>query len=351
MNRSLLILLPALVFSGCRDANPAGGNTAVEVKPTATVQTVKLERAPIAAMVIAYGTVVAQAGELEGISVQYESKVVRLLVSAGEQVEKGRALIEIEPSPDAKLAIRQARTAAESSRSQLEETKKRFDMRLAVNTELQQAELAAKDAASKLASLEDRGAGERTTLKADLAGIIATIDARMGQIVTAGAPLLSLVPEKQIEVRVGVEPDDAARMRAGEKVRIAGINLDGTETIGAIRLVTRRVNPQTRLIDMFVTVPPDAPLILDGYVRGEIAVDKKDALVVPRGAVLPGTDGSILFTVRDGHAVEHKVTTGIETDDKTEVIGGKLQAGDEVVTVGNYQLEDGMAVTVGQPTP
>lgn len=350
MIRAYLVLLPLLFFNGCKDASPAADGKAAEVKPIAMVQTVKLERVPISAAVIAYGTVVAQPGELEGVSVQYESKVVRLLVSAGEPVERGRPLIEIEPSPDAKLAIRQARTSAQSSQDQLDETKRRFALKLAVNTELQQAELGAKDAAAKLSSLVDRGAGERTTLKADLAGIVATIDVRMGQIVTAGAPLVSLVPEKKIEVQLGVEPEEAGRLRPGQRVRVFPVNLAGVNAAGKVRLVTRRVNPQTRLIDMFVTLPPDAPLLFNAYVRGEIAVEKKEALVVPRDAVLPGVDGSILFTVRGGHAVKHTVTIGVEADEKTEVIGDTLQAGDEIVIVGNYQLKDGMAVTVAPPT-
>ncbi len=347
MNRALPLLL-ALALVGCGKSGSTSADTSQEITPTATVRTAQLERAPLSTTVTAYGTVVAQPGELESISVQYESKVVHLFVSAGQAVENGQPLIAVEPSPDAKLALQQAETAANSALSQLEETRKRFRIKLAVNTELQQAEQTAKDAADQLASLQQRGADARATLKSDLAGIVSTIDARMGQIVAAGTSLLSIVPERQIEVRLGVEPEDAGRLQVGEKVSLFAVNQDGVETTGEIRLVTRRVNPQTRLIDTFVAVPPDAPLLLDGYMRGEIVVEKKEALVVPRDAVLPGPDGSVLYTVRDGHAVAHKITTGLETDTETEVLGGGLNPGDEVVVQGNYQLEDGMAVNVSK---
>lgn len=345
MNRNSSILLAiALATTACHKPESDEEKEADKVKPTATVETVKLEKSTITATVTAYGTVVAQPADLESVSVQYESKVIRLLVSAGEPVKEGRALIEIEPSPDTKLQLGEAESAAESTRLQLEQTQRRFDMKLAVNQDLQQARQEARDAAAKFTNLKARGAGDRTTLNADCDGLLASIDVRIGQIVPAGGPLLSLVPGRQIEILLGVEPENAGRLHEGQKVHIHSANQEGVEGDGGIRLVTQRVNPETRLVDTFVTVPPDVPLLLDGYVRGEIPVEEKNAFVVPRDAVLPSEDGSTLFTVRDGHAVEHKVTTGLETDTSTEVTGETLQEGDEVVTVGNYQLEDGMAV-------
>ncbi len=350
MNRNPLILLAlALATVACHKSGSDEEKEAEKVKATATVQTMKLEKGTIAATVTAYGTVVAQPGELEGVSVQYESKVVRLLVSAGELVKDGQGLIEIEPSPDTKLQLAQAESAAQSTQLQLDQTQRRFDMKLAVNQDLQQAQQEARDTAATLTSLKARGAGERAILKADLTGLLASIDVRIGQIVPAGGPLLSLVPSKQIEILLGVEPADAGRLHEGLKVRISSVNQGGVEGEGGIRLVTQRVNPETRLVDTFVNVPPDVPLLLDGYVRGEIPVEEKNAFVVPRDAVLPGEDGPVLFTVSDGHAVEHKVVTGLETDTQTEVMGDTLHEGDEVVTVGNYQLEDGMAVEKAEP--
>ncbi len=349
MNRySSILLAIALTATACHPSAPEGEKEGEAVKPTATVQTIKLAKGPIVETITAFGTVVAQPSELESVSVQYESKVTRLLVSAGQPVKEGQPLIEIEPSPDTKLALAEAASAAKSAQSQLEQTQRRFDMKLAVNQDLQQAMQEARDSSAKLTNLTARGAGERTSLKADMEGLLDSIEVRIGQIVPAGGPLLSLVPSQRIEVVLGVEPENAGRLKEGQKVHISSVNQEGVEGMGEIRLVTRRVNPETRLIDAFVTVPPDVPVLLDGYVRGEIPIEEKEAFVVPRDAVLSGDDGSVLFTVHDGHAVENKVVTGLETDTETEVTGETLHEGDEVVTVGNYQLEDGMAVTTGE---
>ncbi|KAB2641678.1 MAG: efflux RND transporter periplasmic adaptor subunit [Verrucomicrobia bacterium] len=345
MTRSPLTLLAlVLAISACHRSGPSAEKAADEVTPTATVKTVKLGKELIAATLTAYGTVVAQPSELVGVSVQYESTVMRLLVSAGESVQEGQPLIVVEPSPDTQLQLAQATSAAESAQRQLEQTARRFEMQLAINQDLQLARQTARDAAAKLSSLIARGAGERSTLKAELSGLLASVDVHIGQIVPAGAPLLALVPAHKIEVLLGVEPANAARLHAGQIVSLHAVNQDGVDGRGAIRLVTRRVNPQTRLVDTIVTVPPDLPLLLNGYVCGNIRVEEKDAFVVPREAILPDDDGPVLFTVCDGHAVKHQVTTGLETAVLTEVSGATLRGGDEVVTTGNYQLQDGMLV-------
>ena len=341
------LALALFAAASCHE-NPDSGDGGGEIVSPAAVTTIKLEKKTIAATVTAYGTVVAQPNELVSVSVQYESKVSHLLVSAGELVKESQPLIEVEPSPDTKLALADAHSASETAKAQLEQTQKRFDLKLAVNTDLQLAIQTARDAQAKLDSLDARGAGSATTLKAEIAGILASIDVSVGQIVAAGSPLLAIVPAKKIEVRLGVEAENSGHLKAGQPVKLSAVNQDGLSGDGEIRLIASRINPQTRLVDVFVSVPPDLPLLLDGFVRGEIKIEEKTAFVVPRQAVLPDGDGQILFTVADGHAVKHSVIPGLETDTETEVTGGDLKAGDEVITTGNSQLEDGMAVTTGE---
>lgn len=320
-------------------------------KPVAIVETVPLEKTGINETATAYGSVVAQPGELQSISVEYESRVVRLLIASGQQVEKDQPLIEIEPSPDAKLQLLEAKATREGADQELDQVQQRFALKLAVNQELQTAKRAAQSARTKLQSLESRGLAGRLQLKADLSGVAGKINVQAGQIVAAGSPLLEIVPSKKIEVRLGIKTEDASRLQVGQPVQLSAVHQSNEQNIeGKIRLITRQVNPQTRLIDIFATLPPDSDLLLDSYVRAEIIITAKDALVVPRVAVLPDEGKHALFTIKDGHAVKHEVQLGLENATHVEVTGEGLQAGEQVVTTGNYELEDGMAVQV-PPAP
>jgi membrane fusion protein (multidrug efflux system) len=65
---------------------------------------------------------------------------------------------------------------------------------------------------------------------------------------------------------------------------------------------------------------------------------------VPRSAVLPADNKFVLFTVKNGKAVRHEVKVGLTSGDLVEVIADDLTVGDAVVTLGNYELDDGMAI-------
>jgi multidrug efflux pump subunit AcrA (membrane-fusion protein) len=116
---------------------------------------------------------------------------------------------------------------------------------------------------------------------------------------------------------------------------------------GQIRLIGQRVDPATRLANVIVTLPPDAHLMLETYVAGEITrASADDALLVPRDAVLSDESGeSVVFTVKDNKAFKHSVRIGLEDDRQTQVIADDLKEGDSVIILGNYALEDGAAVT------
>jgi hypothetical protein len=90
--------------------------------------------------------------------------------------------------------------------------------------------------------------------------------------------------------------------------------------------------------------------MLGEHVRAVIEVRKKEsALVVPRSAVLPDEDNKqVLFTVKAGKAVRHEVDVGITAGDLVEVTASGLNAGDAVVTLGNYELTDGMSIQAAE---
>jgi membrane fusion protein, multidrug efflux system len=89
--------------------------------------------------------------------------------------------------------------------------------------------------------------------------------------------------------------------------------------------------------------------VLDSSVRAELVTNTKQALIVPRSAVLSEDNTYSLFTVKDDHAVKHVVILGLKNENEVEVTGDGLKDGDAVVVQGNMELEDGMSVTIAEP--
>ena len=350
MTRRIIIgtIAAILIITGFVWIRQRGGEEAKTKGPVPQVQVAKVERKTITETVIVYGSVVAQPGKTHSVSIAFETRVRHILVAPGQFVQENDPLIEIELSPGAQVQFQQAKNAAEAARKELKQTQERFNLKLATNQDLSAAEKTARDAEAQLAALQRAGAGGDNRIRSDISGIVAKVDAQDGQIVPPGGPLVEIVAETEIEVKLGVEAEDLSAAREGAPITILPVNdPTATKVEGSVRLVTRRIDPTTRLVDVYVALPQGTKLLLDQYVRGEIQRTENDALVVPRSAVLPNESREFeVFTLANNRAVKHTVKIGAENPKEMQVIADDLHAGDPVVTVGNYELEDGMTVEI-----
>ena len=321
---ALLIIIAVLVWIAQRFGL---GKEQKGAGPVAQVQVAKVERKTITEKVIVYGSVVAQPGKTHSVSVAFETRVRHILVAPGQFVQENDPLIEIELSPAAQVQFQQAKNAAEAARQELKQTQERFNLKLATNQDLSGAEKTARDAEAQLTALQRAGAGGDSRIHSDMSGVIAKVDAQDGQIVPAGGPLVEIVAENEIEVKLGVEAEDLSAAQEGAPIKIVALNDPTAAKVdGTIRLVTRRIDPTTRLVDVYVALPEGTKLLLDGYVRGEIQRTEKNALVVPRSAVLPNESREFeVFTVANNRATRHTVKIGAENPNEIQVLAGEMQ--------------------------
>jgi len=318
-------------------------------EPVVPVHLAELKKRKLDETLVAYGTVVTAPGESVTVSVNYEARVKRLRVAAGQSVEAGTPLVELHPSSDTQLRIAEARDALNSAEADLALAKQRVGLGLATQSDVLQAQQRVTSAQSRVQNLSRRGSGGQV-IRAKQAGIVSRIDVETGSIVTAGAPLLEMVGEGEIAVRLGVEAEDVAHIHASMPVTLEPVNLDLPSPIdGKVYLISREVDPQTRLVDVFVAPANTDRLLLHQYMRGKIAISSNEALVAPRAAVLPTEGGYRVFTVVDGRAKARDVQIGVENDGFVEITSGELRPGDQVVTTGNSELSDGMAVSEEKP--
>jgi membrane fusion protein (multidrug efflux system) len=312
------------------------------INPIPTVRTASIQQTHIERKIVAYGVVIARPEDMIVLSLPFESQVKKILVVPGERLDAEAPVIEIAPSPDTQLQMLQAKSAVEAATKDIQQTRQRYNAHLATNSDLLQSEQSLQIARIKLDSLEKQGAGGAQQLKAS--GLVANVDVRQGQVVPAGSPLLELAMGSKIQVRFGIEPGDAAAVRMGDRVMEQRTDSDAPPLEGKVEMIAQRINPDTRLTDIVVSLPGDAAMPLDASIRGELTIAAADALVVPRSAVLPDDQGYSLFTVDHDKAAEHKVTLGVRNDDSVQISGEGLAAGQAVVILGNLELEDGMTV-------
>lgn len=315
--------------------------------PVARVRVTTIATGRIESSIVSYGTVETIPSAVETFSVPFESQIERVLVVKGQPIAVGDKLIQLKPSPESLYLLQSARAELAAVQRDLEQVQQRVTLNLATQPEFVQAQSAVDAAQLRVASIEQRGIETTTSIVADSSGMVYAIPTEQGQLVPAGAPIIETSPRNRVQAVIGVEPGDVQHLNVGEDVVIRPVDgASAAQIHGKISLITGDVDPATRLVMVYVALDEPTALRLNQYVTAEMNVESTNALIVPRSAVLPAQGSWFVFTVNDGAAKRHQVNVGIEHGDQVEVFGDSISANDQIVTVGNAVLEDGMRVEI-----
>ncbi|MGA8033493.1 MAG: efflux RND transporter periplasmic adaptor subunit [Casimicrobiaceae bacterium] len=324
----------------------AAGPALAASVPSVQVETVALKQQPVADTVAGYGTVSPAPRALHTISVSRAGRVVEMSVSPGQVVKKGETLLVFGTDPGAAMAFLQTRQAVDFARGDVARTEQLFARQLATRSQLASARKALVDAEAALRAQEQVGAGrpvERVAAAFD--AVVVGVQAAQGDRLAAGAPVLQLARAGAQRVVLGIEPEDAARVRPGMAVRVTSVFGPGREVAARVARVSGVIDPRTQFVDVIVDVP-GGRLMPGTRVRASIELGERPAWVVPRSAVLRDSEGAYIFQVRDGRA--HRIPVQAGTEQAGEIaVDGQFDAGAPVVSLGNYELQDGMAVRGG----
>ena len=177
-------------------------------------------------------------------------------------------------------------------------------------------------------------------------GIISARTATVGAVVPAGQELFRLIQGGRLEWRAEVAAADLARLKPGQKVRIAPAGGEAVE--GRLRMLAPAIDILSRNGLAYVDLPPSDALRAGMFARGEFELGTSEAMTLPQGAVLLREGFSYVMRVGpDFRIVQTKVRSGRRAGDRIEITGG-LDPNDRVVAAGAAFLGDGDLVRVAE---
>jgi RND family efflux transporter MFP subunit len=316
----------------------------VALAPSALVKTAPLQQQSVSDELTAFGQVMP--GLDVAISFPRAGQVSRLLVIQGQRVQRGTPLVTLTSDPNARLAYTQASNAVDFAQGEVRRVRELFSLQLATQSQVDAAGRALHDAEAMLATQRLLGgATGSATLTAPFDGVVDSVSASQGDRVQPGAVIMQIGHTDYLRVRLGIEPIDSRVVHVGTPVTLAVLD-DSTKTVSVVITESQGlVDPKTQLIDAVAMVPATrASYLVPGmHVRATIKVGQHSSWAVPRAAVLTDSAGSYVFQVSAGKARRVKVTSGIESQGMI-AISGPLDSRLPIVIVGNYELQDGMAV-------
>ncbi|MEX2224640.1 MAG: efflux RND transporter periplasmic adaptor subunit [Candidatus Rokuibacteriota bacterium] len=363
-------------------SNPPKAGTARAATPAKStpVRVVPAVEEKAAVVVVAAGTLAAEEQVVLGMKVA--GRLAEITVDLGTRVRQGDVVARLDPT-DFRLRVQQVEAAVQQARARLglpvdgtsdrvdpEKTPlvrqaramleealltrdrriKLWEQQLIARAELDAAEASARvaegryhDAVEEVGNRQGILAERRTelelarqqladtVLRAPIAGAMSARQAAVGEFLSAGAPVATLVRINPLRLRLAVPEREASAIRQGQRVRLT-LESDPTVYEGHVARLAPAISEQNRSLLIEAEIPNEHGRLRPGaFARGEIVVQPDRRLVtVPTDALVTFAGIEKVLVVEAGRAVEKRVSTGRRTGDRIEILSG-LTAGEQVI--------------------
>jgi multidrug efflux pump subunit AcrA (membrane-fusion protein) len=392
----------------------AGGGAAldelsVKIEPAqrrlANIQTAKVERQVVAETIRTVGAIAIDESRMATISSYVDGRLERLFADyTGVQVAK-RDHLAVVYSPElysAQVEFLETRNALARMSGAALAAVREAQQKLLGNARNRLGELGMLE--EQIVELEKSGkAQSRLTLYSPIGGTVIEKLAVEGKYIKAGEPIYRIADLSTVWLMLELYPEDAARIRYGQRVEAEMQSLPGELFNGRVAFVDRTVNQQKRTVGVRVEFLNDDGRLRPGdyanasiYVpigqRGEVydealagrwispmhpqivsdapgkcsicgmdlvptsrfgyadvPVKQPTSLSVPRSALLLAGANSVVYVETEPGRFEIRtVTLGPILRDRVVVLGG-LQSGEMVATAGNFLIDSQMQLA-GNPS-
>jgi hypothetical protein len=127
-------------------------------------------------------------------------------------------------------------------------------------------------------------------------------------------------------------------------VRVHLLQDRATEQHASVERAGSQIDAQTRLIPVVAKLADSAQVPPGAAVSAQIETGSSEPVLgVPRSAVLWRDGKAYVFVIQSGKAALRWVDAGADDGERIEIRSG-LAVNESVVVLGNYELQDGMAV-------
>jgi RND family efflux transporter MFP subunit len=354
----LVALVAALLAVAC-----GRGRAAPAGPPAVNVEAVTLAEHPVERTTEFVGTVKSRRSTT--VQPQVEGFVTRILKTAGDRVEPGTVILEIDPRVQqaAVANLESQRGAREAevvyARQQAERLKTLLAAGASSQAEMEQAQTALDTSEAQLKAVQAQIDQQRVTLayhqvKATVSGVLGDIPVRVGDSVTRSTMLTTIDQNAGLEVYISVPVQQASALKEGLAVHLvddAGKRL-ATE---AVTFVSPSVDPATQSVLAKSSLQQATGFRNEQYVRAQIVWEESPALTVPIVSLNRINGQFFAYVVEPGQgggtvARQRSVETGPVVGNDYVVTAG-LKPGERLIVSGVQKIRDGAPVNATAPAP
>ena len=206
------------------------------------------------------------------------------------------------------------------------------------NSRLALAERAASELDRRVAAL---------TVASPVAGVVYGLPRRVGETISAGQVVASVVDPEKRRLRARVDQPDLPRVSVGQRLVVSFDGLPRDKWEGKVTFVSpglTEVGGREVGEVLGDVADPTRRLPTNAAVEVQIiAGEKSGALIVPRASVLRDGDKRYLYLADDGRARRREVRVGLTGLTEVEILDGIAEK-DAVILPGSTPLSDGLRI-------
>lgn len=288
------------------------------------------------------GTIMA--GSDVNIVTEAGGRILKLYANPGQFKSAGSVIAEID-SELRRASVMNAQAAYDKAKIDYERIEKMFKEGVMNAMQMDQARYGFQAAEAQL--IMSKRQLRDTKVTTPISGIINAKMVDQGATVGMNAVIANIVDISSLKVKVNVSEKDAFALKTGDKVLITTDVYPGIEFPGSVMSIAPKADEaHTYPIEIRMSNSKEHPLKAGMFGKVSFTtIEKSDALIIPRSALIGSIKNPKVFVVQDGKAELREVQTGADAGTKLEILSG-LQAGESIVTNGQNNLRPGSKVTI-----
>ena len=357
----LALALSAFGLSAC--GKGSSGKTKIEGAATApadmrSVRVIKVESRELSGGLVASGVLVSReeaavGSELAGF------RVARVLVEEGAMVAAGQPLVQLDNTliqaqiEQQTALVAQQAVAARQSQLQADRVVGLQGQGVVSEEQLQQRQFQAESSRAALAAqtaiLNDfKTRQARMTIRAPVSGRVLERTVRPGDI-SGGGTYFRIARDNLVELDAEVPERSLSTVQIGDG---AEVTLPSGKVVqGKVRLISPRIDAQSRLGRIRVLLPVSNDLRPGGYAQAAFNSATRKATVVPEAAIRFDAEGASVMVVGEGNRVQQvKIKAGQRSDGYVELLEGPPVGATVVKGAGSFVMSGDVVKPYVEPT-
>lgn len=355
----LLLISGTIAINGCSKPNQALSVTTVSVQNQAMEMDLDVSGVLLPAQTV-------------DVSGKISAQVLSLGFTVGSPVKQGDVLITLDSEAingqlmSAQATLQNARAAAQTSENQaalaqlnlaaaqryFDRIKALFELGAVPRSQYEEAEDKLKTAQtqyetasgpalqqaqanidSAMASVKNYGIQlHNTTIESPISGIIASQNIDVGEVLSAGTTVVSIVDTSSLKFKGSVTQENLALLRTGQELEITVDGYPDTRLKGIVSSIGPVAVSTGEVFPVEITVQNNNGLMAGMAAHASLKTSVQ-GIIVPSSAIVQINGQSFVFVIKDRVACKRLVNTGLKSSQSIQILKG-LDEG-ELIAISN----------------